>query len=362
MKWLLWILLPWCFLTAIAQPATLGKLVGTATDQDGQAVTQGRINAIDATTGKDAASTDIHPDASYAFEALPEGVYYLRSQVPGFRPLVSKTVIVKAGDVIPLDLVFQKAPSLLSRFYTSGAALGSLFASLFLTLWGTRLYAFSQRPQLFVDVKADPPHSHWINPQFPPGNTKIDIFFCRLNISNRGKTEAEKVEVTVRKISRKEDRWVALDRFVPLNLRWSNTWDILEAGKDVPGDTKVLVKDRISAGGERLCDLGFVVDPNRYRDFCHRTSLRDRSDENPPAGHSEVRFLLAFEFIRDLERHRVGPGEYLLEIVVDAIRIRPKSFWIKLEIPATVAIPTSEEERLQGLHDFRVKCDEKEPT
>jgi hypothetical protein len=363
MKWLLWTLLPWCFIASFAQPASVGKLVGTANGQDGQQITQGRITAIDVMSGKAAASTDIRPDASYAFQTLPEGVYYLTSQLPGFRSLASKTVILKTGDVIPIDLVFQRNPSWFATFYTSGAALWSLCASLVLTLWGPRIYAYMHRPKLCVDVRARPPHSHWINPQFPPGSNKIDIFFCRLNVSNQGKTEAEKVEVSVRNIFRNEGRWVPLERFVPLNLRWSNTWDIVKAGEDVPGETKVLVKDRISAGGERLCDLGFVVDPSRYHDFCQRASLRDRSDDHLSSGrHSEVRFLLAFEFIRDLERHRMASGHYLLEIVADAIRIRPKSFWIELEIPSTVAIPMSEEERLRGLHAFRIECHEKQPT
>src|SRR5262245_13991583 len=63
---------------------------------------------------------------------------------------------------------------------------------------------------------------------------------------------------------------------VPLNLRWSNTWDIAKAGDDVPGESRILAKDRISAGGERSCDLGFIVDPSLYSEFCRRTRLRDR--------------------------------------------------------------------------------------
>jgi hypothetical protein len=171
------------------------------------------------------------------------------------------------------------------------------------------------------------------------------------------------VEVTVRRVFKQHEGWVPIERFVPLNLRWSNTWDIVKAGEDVPGDARILVKDRISAGGERLCDLGFVVDPDRYQDFCLRAKLRDRPAVAATAGpHSKVRFMLAFEFIRDLERHRLAPGRYLLEVVVDAIRIRPKSFWIELQIPDTVTVPTSEgKERKQDLIAFQAQRYEKRP-
>jgi hypothetical protein len=258
--------------------------------------------------------------------------------------------------------------------FTSGAALWSLFASLILTLWGPRIYLYIHRPQLAVDIKAQAPHSHWINPQFPDvketvievggaaADNSIDIYFCRLNVTNRGKTEAEKVEVTVRNVFKQHEGWAPIARFVSLNLRWSNTWDIVKAGEDAPGDARILVKERISAGGERLCDLGFVVDPDRYGDFCLRAKLRDRpAAVQTGSAHARVRFMLAFEFIRDLERHRLAPGRYLLEVVVDTIRIRPKSFWIELQIPDTVTVPKNENDRKRDLYGFEALCHERRP-
>lgn len=369
--------LPLFFSSAAAvHGAATGRLAGTATDQEGQPVTRATIRAVDVISGKELASTAVRPDASYAFDGVPEGVYYLAAQVPGYRPWVSKTVTVKAGETSPLDLVLQTEPSRASRVFTSGAALWSLFASLILTLWGPRLYAYIHRSKLTLDIDASPPYSHWINPQFPEVKTgviegeggasadnSIDIHFCRINVNNRGKTEAEKVEVTVRNIFKQQEGWDPIPRFVPLNLRWSNTWDIVKAGEDAPGDARVLVKERISAGGERLCDLGFVVDPDRYGDFCRRAKLRDRPAVAATGSpHSRVRFMLAFEFIRDLERHRLAPGGYLLEVVVDAIRIRPKSFWIELQIPDTVTVPKDEDDRKRDLYGFRARCHERRPA
>jgi carboxypeptidase family protein len=150
-----------------AHAAATGKLVGTATDQDGQPITQATVRAVDVISGKELASIAVRPDASYAFDSVPEGVYYLAAQVPGYRSLVSKTVTVKAGETTPLDLAFQSERTWISRVFTSGAALWSLFASLILTLWGPRIYACIHRPKLALDIEARPPYSHWINPQFP---------------------------------------------------------------------------------------------------------------------------------------------------------------------------------------------------
>ena len=375
MKRLVWVSLFLFFGSATAtHAAPAGKLVGTATDQEGQPITQAKIRVVDVISGKELASTAVRPDASYAFESVPEGVYYLAAQVPGYRPFVSRTVTVKAGETTPLDLAFQSERSWVSRVFTAAAALWGLFASLILALWGPRIYSYIHRPKLELDIEAHPPYSHWINPQFPEvkegvieggGNAtdhNIDIYFCRVNVSNRGKTEAEKVEVTVRRVFKQHEGWAPIDRFVPLNLRWSNTWDIVRAGEDAPGDVRILVKDRISAGGERLCDLGFVVDPDRYLDFCQRAKLRDRPGVASAASQDpKVRFVLAFEFIRDLERHRLVPGRYLLEVVADAIRIRPKSFWIELQIPDTVTVPKSEKDRKQDLLGFQARCHEKRP-
>ena len=137
MKRLVWVSLFLFFGSATAtHAAPTGKLVGTATDQEGQPITQAKIRVVDVISGKELASTAVRPDASYAFESVPEGVYYLAARVPGYRPLVSRTVTVKAGETTPLDLAFQSERSWVSRVFTAAAALWGLFASLILAPLG----------------------------------------------------------------------------------------------------------------------------------------------------------------------------------------------------------------------------------
>jgi hypothetical protein len=156
--------------------------------------------------------------------------------------------------------------------------------------------------------------------------------------------------------------WEPIGAFVPLNLRWSNTWDIAKTGEDAPGESKILTKERISEGGERLCDLGFIVEPSLYGEFCRHTRLRDRPRNPAPTDDAQARFHFAFEYIRDEERCRLMPGRYLLEIVADALRIRPRAFWLYLEIPSAIPKPKNDDERKKGLPGFHIQCHRKRPA
>jgi hypothetical protein len=55
-------------------------------------------------------------------------------------------------------------------------------------------------------------------------NNYIDIYFCRVNVSNRGKTEAEKVEVTVDGFTWKSppsmESSIAIESRAPAGVEW----------------------------------------------------------------------------------------------------------------------------------------------
>jgi hypothetical protein len=70
------------------------------------------------------------------------------------------------------------------------------------------------------------------------GFKPISIYFTRVIVRNDGSTEAERVEVSIRTVFKENAKrnWVVPGRFVPLNLRWANTWDVAKAGDDVPGN------------------------------------------------------------------------------------------------------------------------------
>jgi hypothetical protein len=101
---------------------------------------------------------------------VPPGPYYLFARVPGYYPVTSKTVTVKAGETIPLDLAFQRERSWWSEVSGVGLALWGLCASLLVAIFGPRLHYFFARPRLTLEIHPEAPYAHWIEPHFtePP--------------------------------------------------------------------------------------------------------------------------------------------------------------------------------------------------
>jgi hypothetical protein len=79
----------WILGLGVVLAAHAATLAGTATDQGGQPVAQARLHLINVVTGKEVGSGLVHGDASYAFQSVPEGSYYLRSEATNYRPLIS---------------------------------------------------------------------------------------------------------------------------------------------------------------------------------------------------------------------------------------------------------------------------------
>jgi hypothetical protein len=188
-----------------------------------------------------------------------------------------------------------------------------------------------------------------------PSKKGIGFYFIRILVTNSGRRdEAEDVDVSIGTIAKVDGNAVdELKDFVPANLRWSNTWDLADAGRDKAGVAEVLVKNRISArGGQRLCDLGFIVDPERLKDFCEATSVERSSAALP---YNQVLFLLALEYIRPWPPRSLEPGQYWLELLCDARRMKPKSFWVRLNVPTTFTL-----HQVPG--GFEVECRNQRPS
>jgi hypothetical protein len=375
----------------LAQTPT-GRIVGTARDHDGQPVTNATIQVFDHDSHKPLASASVII-SSYMIDKVPSGFYYLTSQVAGYKPLTSSTVTVSAPNTTVADLVFDVEPSkLLSQWVKISGSFGAVIFFAF-SLWWPRYLIWRNRPVLLVEINKGAPFSHWIDPQFPRAGVmpesrpklppelessvasestspqpepssklNIDIFFCRLKVTNKGRGDAEKVQVTVRRAFKSTGNqaspWRTIENFVPLDLRWSNTWDITKAGEDTtPADGSVLIRDQISAKGERHCDLGFLIDHDRYEDFCRRTGIRDHL----PKPQTVDRFIIAFEFIRTLDRHSLEPGKHKLEIVVNALHIeKPKSFWVELNVPNRILAPKKGRPK-EPPAGFDASCSDKPP-
>jgi len=332
-------------LSPAGSQATDGEVAGTVTDARGQPVSQAQLKISQIT--KSGRSRQVDAVDGVFDVALEPGYYLIDVSTPGHAPLRTKIVQVIASTTAPLEVVLPDEPTLLTKIPTVLWTIVGLLLTIIIQLVLPSVRSRWNRPKLRFEVKCEKPYCHNFNRRFPSGagpESVFGIYFSRIMVINAGSFDgAKNVDLSIteirKKISREAD--VEANRFVPGNLRWSNTWDIGELGfHNKAGENKIIIKDRISAkGGKRLCDFGFIVQPDRVNDFCEKTGIgSEDADSLPPNG--SVRFFLCLEFIRQWSPRCLGPGEYCLELVCDcdSTYVKPSSFWVRLRIPTEFSV------------------------
>ena len=93
-------------LTASWAQTTQGGIVGTVQDQKGAAVAGAKITVISAATGlqRDVTSED---NGIFRVIAIPNGIYEIRAEAPGFATLVAKNIEVGVAQTRTVDLVLK---------------------------------------------------------------------------------------------------------------------------------------------------------------------------------------------------------------------------------------------------------------
>ncbi len=155
-------------------------------------------------------------------------------------------------------------------------------------LWGPDLEVFYLHESPYVD---DPP--------FLDSEQKYlgDSYFFRFRVRNVGTATAEKVHVLALNL------WKggAVKRRYTMNLNWSN------AGARIVD---------ISQGTERLCDIGFIVDPEKRKDMGYAYNL-------PTVGPEKTLLTLETEVKGTHRHHLLKPGAYQLFLVIGAANHDP---------------------------------------
>jgi hypothetical protein len=128
-------------------------------------------------------------------------------------------------------------------------------------------------------------------------------YWLRLWITNLGKARATEVQVFVAKLAKRDAtrKFVSVLNFVPMNLRWSNARDWKEPEIFASG---------ISQGMGKHCDLCSISDPENPQDKL--LGYEGQCIAN-----------LQLEVLPTGNRHRLPPGDYLLELIVAAANWRP---------------------------------------
>jgi hypothetical protein len=178
------------------------------------------------------------------------------------------------------------------------AAVGALFKdTMSRWLWGPELEVYYEHKTPYVD---DPPFLD------SEGTYLGDSYFFRFRVRNAGSATAEKVHVLALNL------WKggAVKRRYTMTLNWSN------AGARIVD---------ISQGTERLCDIGFIVDPEKRKEMGYAYNL-------PTVGPDKTLLTLETEVKGTHRHHLLKPGVYQLFLVIGAANHDPIHVKVDIDV------------------------------
>ena len=133
---------------------------------------------------------------------------------------------------------------------------------------------------------------------------EIPAFYFRMRVKNKGKTQAEKVQIIAEQLYRKDKKSGKFEKdktFLPMRVKWTH-W---ESGEPV------VITDLNPKMG-RHCDIGYIEEPRRRL-------------EAPLPGVSAGETLLSLELEKkpNTRSHLLIPGDYLLELIISPANANP---------------------------------------
>ena len=159
------------------------------------------------------------------------------------------------------------------------------------------------KPEFQVSAKTEPPDCVAVPFSDKNGNVIADSFYLRIWVENTGNAPAKKTEVYAKELRQKrlDGTWERVRSFPNMNLVWSNLRALYCS---------------IAPETGKHCDVAHVTDPKRRGLLGeHAPQLKLNTDQTS----------LAFDLITspNNKNHIVGPGEYLLDILVAAENCPP---------------------------------------
>lgn len=160
-----------------------------------------------------------------------------------------------------------------------------------------------------------------------PNADRFGVYFCRIFVRNAGTGEATDVDVFVSSMWEVKGAQVEkVNKFLPLNLRWANSWSFYRRQARLEND-EPLRKARISAGIGRFCDLGFIVEPNAACQYFQKAGIT----VDPTGFTDQAIFQFAFETLETAEG-RWSNNHRLLELAIDGNNMETELYYIQLKV------------------------------
>jgi hypothetical protein len=189
------------------------------------------------------------------------------------------------------------------------------FLAVLVALFKDSIVRHFRRPRLGVRIDSEPPDCMLSPMTVWENNVAVwsgDSYWLRLWIENTGTVRAEQVQVFVAKLLKRDARgdFATVTNFSPMNLRWSNARDWKDPEIFAPG---------ISHHMGKHCDLCSISDPTNPRDTL-------------PGYEGQCVASLTLEVYPSGNRHRLPPGDYILELMVGAANADPVTTYVELNL------------------------------
>lgn len=200
------------------------------------------------------------------------------------------------------------------------AAVAATLMAVIVALFKEQLQSLLFKPKFKITVGTRPPFS--VKTKSFVYGTGLDgkkqllwhgsIYWARLWVQNAGNRRGESVEVFVTKVERlnRDGTRVAVDGFIPSNLRWANT---------DPVKPEIFCTMNPEMG--RFCDFGSIADP-----AC--STLQ----EVRGAPRGVATFDLVLQTALPDDAHRLSPGDYRLTLKISAANAKPVEKVAKVSI------------------------------
>jgi hypothetical protein len=204
------------------------------------------------------------------------------------------------------------SPSTLAQWVGAVATSAAVVVALF----KDQIFRYWRRPKLGIRISPEPPDTVFSPMGVSDDQGKLQwwkSYWLRLWVENHGKDRAEQVQVFVSKVSKRgaNDKYDSIRDFVPMNLRWSN-------GRDWRNP-------EIFAPGISPTPLG------KHCDFCSISDPENPQDELP-GYKGQCVATLQLEVFPSANRHRLPPGDYILEVIVGAANAEAKITHVRLNL------------------------------
>jgi hypothetical protein len=194
-------------------------------------------------------------------------------------------------------------------FLTAIGTVGACVVALIIALFGKRMEHVFYHPDLDLDAVVRRPEAIKVGRWQKVSDTEFrligDAWFFRLAITNNENAPARDVQVFLKKVEKLDG--TVVDRFSPMNLRWTNTGET---------NRRVLLRDV-----PVFCDFIHVGDPD-WR------SKSGEDLETVPQGRAVM--CLDVEATNTSRGHLLEPGAYNFHLVLAAENFEGRPFAVEV--------------------------------